>query len=67
MMSDLVAGVIEQSVVAGGFLLLLHYFINTQKDILSKFAEELAKFNNTLIGIDKRLEKLEKRGEDNAS
>lgn len=66
-MNEMITGIIEQSVVAGGFLLLLHYFINTQKDILGKFAEELSKFNKTLVGIDKRLEKLEKRGDKDAN
>ena len=69
-MTEIVVKILEDSVLAGGFFLLLYYFINEQKTILREFAKELRASNevqmqisNTLTRFDERLQALERGGE----
>jgi septal ring factor EnvC (AmiA/AmiB activator) len=67
-METVIASLIEKSVVAGAFVLLLWHFINTNAKQMDKFAEQLAKsnkaldnINKTLSGFDMRLQRLEEQ------
>lgn len=73
-MMDMIAKVMEDSVVAGGFLLLLYHVLHKQEIQLKAFAKQMEKSNQNLLKIsqtlstfDARLQRLEEKDEENAS
>jgi hypothetical protein len=62
--NEIIAGVIEKSLIGGAFLYLLHYFVNVQTKLLSKISDTLLKVSNTLSSLDRRMSKLEQRVND---
>lgn len=65
---QLIAKVIEDSVVAGGFIFLLYHVLHKQDKLLQGFSKELRASNNTMVEIcstlkefNTRLEVLEKK------
>lgn len=63
-MEELIAKVIEQSVVSGGFILLLYFVLNKQEIQLKRFAEQMEQSNIVLSQISTRLESLERRDQE---
>ena len=70
-MIDIVAKVLEDSVVAGGFILLLYHVLKKQDELLQTFANELKASNatqqeisKTLLIFNDRLSRLESKGDE---
>lgn len=59
-MEEIIARVIEQSIVSGGFLFLLYHVIHKQEQRLEEITKVLMQMSKQLSQMDKRLQKLEK-------
>lgn len=73
-MMEIITGIMEDSVVAGGFLFLLYHVLHKQELQLGTFAKQMEKSNQALMKIsqtlstfDMRLQRLEGRDDENAS
>lgn len=60
-MEEMIAGIMEKTLVGGAFIYLLHYFIAKNNVTMESIAKSLENVANTLLKMDIRLEQLEKR------
>ena len=60
-MEQLIASLLEKTLVGGAFIYLLHSFVNKQAVTLDKIADTLGKVSETLASLEQRVEKLEEK------
>lgn len=61
MIEQVVADVIEKSLVGGAFLILLFYFLGSFSKSVNSIAENMVNVSNTLDKVNTRLESVEQR------
>lgn len=62
-MEEIIAGVIEKSLIGGAFIYMLHYFFNKFATTLETISSTLFSVSDIMRKIDLRMEQVEKRVE----
>lgn len=60
-MEQIIAGIVEKSLVGGAFVYLLHYFLTQFSKSLEKVTNTLDDISNTMRMMDARMHSVEKR------
>ena len=72
-MEEVIARILEQSIISGAFILVLYHILHKQDEQLKNFSQEMKNSNKLLLEISKtlsqfgsRLENLERKGDKDA-